>query len=385
VGLIMITNSFIYIYLLGTPMKINILRDDLLNPLQQVIGAVEKRHTLPALANVLIKSYDNYFTLTATDLEIELVSTVNHLMDELGEVTLPAKKLLDICKALPSDAELSIDVNGDKALIKSGRSRFSLSTLPASDFPALEEISSVYEFSLPQNVFKMLIDRTSFAMAQQDVRYYLNGLMLEVASGVIRTVATDGHRLSFCEKQLDTDLADNKQVIIPRKGVSELHRLLSDSDEEIKITLGNNHIQCILPNQRFTSKLIDGRFPDYKRVMPEASGNNMIVDRDAFKQALVRASILSNEKYRGIRMIMDNNLLKLQAQNPDQEEADVELEINYEGQPIEMGINVNYMIDVLNTSSQDSVQGYIKDANSSCLLMFPDETEAKYVIMPMRL
>ena len=366
-------------------MKIKILRDDLLHPLQQIIGAVEKRQTLPALVNVLIKSYDNYFTLTTTDLEIELVSTVNQMMDEPGDITVPAKKLLDICKALSSDAELSIEVNGDKALIRSGRNRFSLSTLPASDFPALDNISSVYEFSIPQNLLKTLIDRTSFAMAQQDVRYYLNGLMMEVASGVIRAVATDGHRLSFCEKQIDADLADNKQVIIPRKGISELQRLLSDTDDEIKIVLGNNHIQCNLPNQRFTSKLIDGRFPDYKRVMPDATGNNMIVDRDALKQALIRASILSNEKYRGIRMIMDNNLLKLQAQNPDQEEADVELEIHYDGLPIEMGINVNYMIDVLNTSSKETVQGFIKNANSSCLLIFPDEAEAKYVIMPMRL
>jgi len=366
-------------------MKIKIQRDDLLIPLQQVIGAVEKRQTLPALANVLIKSNEKSFTLTTTDLEIELVSTVNQMMDEAGEITLPAKKLLDICKALPSDAEVSIDVNGGKALIKSGRSRFSLATLPASDFPALEDISSVYEFSVPQSLLKNLIDKTAFAMAQQDVRYYLNGLMMEVASGIIRTVATDGHRLSFCEKNIDADLTDNKQVIIPRKGVNELQRLLSDTDEEVKIVLGNNHIQCNLANQRFTSKLIDGRFPDYKRVMPESAGNNMILDRDGLKQALVRASILSNEKYRGIRMIIEKNLLKLQAQNPDQEEADVELEINYDGNPIEMGINVNYMIDVLNTSSQETVQGFIKDANSSCLLMFPDENEAKYVIMPMRL
>lgn len=366
-------------------MKLTIQRDDLLNPLQQIIGAVEKRQTLPALANVLIKSFDNYFTLTATDLEIELVSTVHQMMDQAGEITLPAKKLLDICKALPADASLTIDVSDDKALIKSGRSRFSLSTLPASDFPALEEISSVHEFTVPQKVLKVLIDRTSFAMAQQDVRYYLNGLMLEVDSGMIRAVATDGHRLSYCEQPVDSSLVENKQVIIPRKGVTELVRLLSDTDEPVKIVLGNNHIQCHLENQRFTSKLIDGRFPDYKRVMPEAAGNNLIVNRDAFKQALVRASILSNEKYRGIRIIMENQLLKLQAQNPDQEEADVELEIHYEGDPLEMGINVNYMIDVLNTSSQETVQGFIKDANSSCLLIFPEESEAKYVIMPMRL
>lgn len=357
----------------------------MLVPLQQVIGAVEKRQTLPALSNVLIKGEAQGLSLTATDLEIELVSTVQLMLDEPGEITLPAKKLLDICKSLPNEAEISIDVDVDRAIIKSGRSRFTLTTLPASDFPALDEISSVYEFNISQNVLKDLIDKTSFAMAQQDVRYYLNGLMMEVSSSTIRTVATDGHRLAFCEKEMDGDLADSKQVIIPRKGISELQRLLADSDETIKVILGNNHIQCQLPNQRFTSKLIDGRFPDYKRVMPAAEGNTLIVDRESLKQALVRASILSNEKYRGIRFILSENLLKLQAQNPDQEEADVELEINYSGEALEVGFNVTYMLDVLNTSSREIVQGIIKDANSSLLLSFPDESQARYVIMPMRL
>ncbi|MCW9012573.1 MAG: DNA polymerase III subunit beta [Gammaproteobacteria bacterium] len=366
-------------------MKFKILREDLLVPLQQVIGAVEKRQTLPALSNVLIKGEAQGLSLTATDLEIELVSTVQLMLDEPGEITLPAKKLLDICKSLPNEAEISIDVDVDRAIIKSGRSRFTLTTLPASDFPALDEISSVYEFNISQNVLKDLIDKTSFAMAQQDVRYYLNGLMMEVSSSTIRTVATDGHRLAFCEKEMDGDLADSKQVIIPRKGISELQRLLADSDETIKVILGNNHIQCQLPNQRFTSKLIDGRFPDYKRVMPAAEGNTLIVDRESLKQALVRASILSNEKYRGIRFILSENLLKLQAQNPDQEEADVELEINYSGDALEVGFNVTYMLDVLNTSSREIVQGIIKDANSSLLLSFPDESQARYVIMPMRL
>jgi len=366
-------------------MKFKIIREELLTPLQQIIGAVEKRQTLPALANVLIKANDNQLSLTATDLEIELVSKIQLIADEMGEITLPAKKLLDICKALPNEAEISIDVDVDKAIVKSGRSRFTLATLPASDFPALDEITSVFEFTLPQNTLKQLIEKTAFAMAQQDVRYYLNGLMMEVASGVIRTVATDGHRLAYCEKNIDGDLADSKQVIIPRKGVGELQRLLSDSDDSVKVILGNNHIQCVLPNQRFTSKLIDGRFPDYKRVMPEAEGNVFTAEKESLKSALVRASILSNEKYRGIRVIMDTNLLKLQAQNPDQEEADVEVEINYTGDLLEIGFNVTYMLDVLNTSSKDVVQGIIKDSNSSCLMVFPDEPQAKYVIMPMRL
>jgi len=366
-------------------MKFKILREDLLTPLQQVIGAVEKRQTLPALANVLIKAKDTELSLTATDLEIELVSKIQLMIDNTGEITLPAKKLLDITKSLPNESVINIDIDSDRAIVKSGRSRFTLTTLPASDFPALDEISSVYEFYVPQNILKELIEKTSFAMAQQDVRYYLNGLMMEVSSGIIRTVATDGHRLAYCEKEIDGELTDSKQVIIPRKGVSELHRLLTDTDEPIKIVLGNNHIQCELPNQRFTSKLIDGRFPDYKRVMPDTEGNVITADKESLKQALVRASILSNEKYRGIRVIMNNNLLKLQAQNPDQEEADVELEVDYSGDPIEIGFNVNYMLDVLNTSNKEIIQGVIKDSNSSCLLSFVDEPHAKYVIMPMRL
>lgn len=366
-------------------MKFKIQREDLLTPLQHIIGAVEKRQTLPALGNVLIKASKSDLSFTATDLEIELVSRVNQMIDQPGEITIPAKKLLDICKSLPNEAEISIEVDTDRALVKSGRSRFTLSTLPAEDFPSLDEISSVYSFSIAQNILKELIDRTAFAMAQQDVRYYLNGLMLEVSSGIIRTVATDGHRLAYCEKQIEGDLADSKQVIIPRKGVSELQRLLSDTDEPVKIVLGNNHIQSELPNQRFTSKLIDGRFPDYKRVMPAAEGNTMIIDRESLKQSLVRASILSNEKYRGIRVILDQNLLKLQAQNPDQEEADEELEIEYSGDSMEVGFNVNYMLDVLNTSGQSVVQAYIKDSNSSCLMIFPEESHCKYVIMPMRL
>jgi len=366
-------------------MKLIIHRDELLLPLQQVIGVVEKRQTKPVLANVLVKANDNHFTLTTTDLEIELVARVPHMMGDFGEVTLPAKKLLEICKSLPSDAELTIEVIDHKVLIRSGRSRFTLSTLPVSEFPALEEINCIHKFSLSQQLLKNLIDKTAFTMAQQDVRYYLNGLMLELSTGVIRSVATDGHRLSFNEIDIDVDLAGTKQVIIPRKGVGELQKLLADTDEPVKIILGTNHIRCTIANQQFTSKLIDGRFPDYNRVIPEAEGNNMIFNREALKQALIRASILSNEKYRGIRMIIANNLLKLQAQNPDQEEADIELEIDYEGNSLEMGINVNYMIDVLNTSSQENVQCFVKDANSSCLLMYPEEGRAKYVIMPMRL
>jgi DNA polymerase-3 subunit beta len=366
-------------------MKLKIQREDLLNPLQQIIGAVEKRQTMPALSNVLIRASSDSVTLTATDLEIELVTRIDMMVDQPGDITLPARKMLDICKALPAEAEMTLSIKDDKAVIQSGRSRFSLATLPASDFPVLDNIKTGSEFELSQKTLKEMIDKTSFAMAQQDVRYYLNGLMLEVSPQLLRAVATDGHRLAYCEKQTTADITDIKQVILPRKGVLELSRLLADVDDTVKIMLSNNHLQIEFEKLRFTSKLIDGRFPDYNRVIPDATNCVLTADRELLRQALVRASILSNEKYRGIRLSVDGKLLKLEAQNPDHEEADVELEVEYKGDALEIGFNVTYMLDVLAVSNSSMVQAALRDSNSSCLLTFPDQKDCKYVIMPMRL
>lgn len=366
-------------------MKFQIDKETLLDPLQQIIGAVEKRQTMPALSNVLIRTTDNSLTLTATDLEIELVSQIGMVVDEPGEITVPARKLLDICKSLTNESIINFTVTDNKALVQSGRSRFSLATLPANDFPALDPINSIYEFQISQKTLRDIIDKTAFAMAQQDVRYYLNGLMLEVSSNYLRAVATDGHRLAYCEKETNADIADIKQVILPRKGVLELVRLLNDSDDTVKITLGSNHLQVEFNQLRLTSKLIDGRFPDYNRVMPIDGDNIITADRDQLRQALIRASILSNEKYRGIRLTLEKDLIKLQAQNPDQEEADVELEVVYPGDDIEIGFNVNYMLDVLNVTGSEIVQAALRDSNSSFLLTYPDQQDCKYVIMPMRL
>lgn len=366
-------------------MKFQIEKETLLTPLQQIIGAVEKRQTMPALSNVLIKTTENTLTLTATDLEIELVSQIGIIIDDPGEITVPARKLLDICKSLPTDALINFSIKDTKALITSGRSRFTLTTLPANDFPALDAINSIYEFELTQHTLRDIIDKTAFAMAQQDVRYYLNGLMLEISANYLRAVATDGHRLAFCEKETKADIADVKQVILPRKGVLELSRLLDDTDNTVKVILGSNHLQVEFNGLRFTSKLIDGRFPDYNRVMPTDGDNIITADRAQLRQSLQRASILSNEKYRGIRLMLENNLIKLQAQNPDQEEADIEQEVVYDGDEIEIGYNVNYMLDVLNVVDSDMVQLTLRDSNSSFLLSYPDQSDCKYVIMPMRL
>lgn len=366
-------------------MKFQIRREDLLVPLQNVIGAVEKKQTLPALANILIKADETQLSLTATDLEIELVTTANIVAEESGETTLPARKLLDICRALPEEASISIAVDSNKAVVKTGRSRFTLATLPASDFPSLEKINAVAEFLLPQATLKELIEKTAFAMALQDVRYYLNGLLLEVSAGFLRAIATDGHRLAYCEKQADCDIEEIKQVIVPRKGIQELMRLLTDSDDSVNVMLGSNHIRIQTAEIRFTSKLIDGRFPDYNRVIPTDGQNRIIADRDSLRQALVRTSILSNEKYRGIRLIANENMLELQAQNPDQEEADVEVAVDYSGNGLEIGFNVNYLLDVLNVTDSSKVEAALRDSNSSCLVTYPDLPECKYVIMPMRL
>lgn len=366
-------------------MKFQIQREDLLIPLQKIIGAVEKKQTMPILSNVRVKADTQSLVLTATDLEIELLTNLQLAVDEPGETTLPARKLLDICKALPGECVISISVKSDKASLQSGRSRFSLATLPASDFPVLDTINSVAEFDIPHNILKELIDNTAFAMAQQDVRYYLNGLLLEVGNDRLRAVATDGHRLACCEKEADCELTEIKQVILPRKGVHELVRLLDESEESVHLTLGTNHLRANIGEYQFTSKLIDGRFPDYNRVIPDDGNNVMTADRETLRQALVRASILSNEKYRGIRLIFEDNLLRLQTQNPDQEEAEVEVEVNYKGERLEIGFNVNYMLDVLNTTAFDTVQATLRDSNSSCLLTYPDQKNCKYVIMPMRL
>jgi len=366
-------------------MRFKTQREILLKPLQLVIGVVERRQTLPVLSNLLVVAREDGISLTATDLEVELVAQADVEVDQVGEVTLPARKLLDICRTLPEQATLEIAVDGERAQLRSGRSRFSLATLPASEFPTLDEIHGNLEFTLPQRAFRQVIERTQFSMAQQDVRYYLNGLMLEVTPDRLRSVATDGHRLAVCDCPAEIAGADGQQVIVPRKGIQELARLLDDSDEAAGIAIGSNHFRLQLPQLRFTSKLIDGRFPDYERVLPKDNDKSLIANRDLLRQALVRTSILSNEKYRGIRMQLDDGRLRVQAHNPEQEEAEEEIEVQYGGGELEIGFNVNYLLDALNALDADEVEIGLRDSNSSCLVHQPGTSECRYVIMPMRL
>lgn len=367
-------------------MKFRISRETILQPLQNVIGVVERRQTLPVLSNVLIVAENNRITMTATDLEVELVADIETGIGEAGEITIPARKLLDICRTLPENAELDFSVTEEKAQLKSGRSRFSLSTLPATEFPSVDEINPVLSFSLSQSQLKNLIEKTHFSMAQQDVRYYLNGLLLEMQDGVLRSVATDGHRLAMSEQAITLTTSETQQVIVPRKGIQELVRLLNDDeDSQAEVQVSNNHIRIQLPGLRFTSKLIDGRFPDYQRVLPQNPELEIISERESLRQALVRTSILSNEKYRGIRLLLTRDLLKIQAHNPEQEEAEEEIEVQYSNSDMEIGFNVNYILDALNVITGEKVSISLTDANSSCLIKDTENDTSKYVIMPMRL
>ena len=366
-------------------MQLSITREDLLKPLQQIIGAVERRQTMPALSNLLICGSEQDVSITATDLEVELVATLDMELEDQGSTTIPARKLLDICRSLPDHSKIAINSSNEKVKVSSGRSRFSLATLPAEDFPTIDDLEIDQNVVIKEGEFKALIEKTAFAMAQQDVRYYLNGLLLELDAEQIRTVATDGHRLALSQLDHKSDIDGSRQIILPRKGVQELLRLLGSEDNQITVEIGKNHLRVNLPNLQFTSKLIDGRFPEYQRVLPEESDNRAIIDKLQLKQALSRASILSNEKYKGIRLILDNNIMVIQAHNPEHEEAEDEIEIEYKGDRLEVGFNVVYLLDVLNALESDKVEVIIQDANSSALIVSPESQASRYVVMPMRL
>ncbi len=378
-------------------MKLETKREQLLKPLQHVIGVVERRQTLPILSNVLVIARQEELIFTATDMEVELSSRIELSVEEAdepsrlsvetaGETTLPARKFLDILRALPEDAMVTLAVDNEKATLRCGRSRFTLLTLPAAEFPNLGDLPFASSLRLPQRALKTLIERTHFAMAQQDVRYYLNGLLLEVDGRQLRAVATDGHRLALCDAAAAIEPADCKQqVIVPRKGVQELLRLLNDTETETPLKISTNHIQAAVDNIHLTSKLIDGKFPDYQRVIPPEGDRIIIADRLLLKNALSRAAILSNEKYRGVRLQADNWLLHIQAHNPEQEEAEEEVEVNYSGGPLEIGFNVAYLLDALNALPGELVKLSFTDASSSCLLQEPEGGACQYVVMPMRL
>src|SRR5215207_4303188 len=354
-------------------MKLTATREEILAPLQSVIGVVERRQTMPVLANVLLSARNNRLSITGTDLEVELVAASNVTVTQAGDVTIPGRKLLDIFRALPEKTSVTLSTEGERVSLRAGRSRFTLSTLPATEFPLVEDINAQQTVEVSQAEFLRLIDKTHFSMAQQDVRYYLNGMLLETEGKNLRAVATDGHRLALCETELVSRANTSQQVIVPRKGVLELQRILG-AEGAFELAVGTNHVRAQIADIRFTSKLIDGKFPEYGRVIPANPTKIVTADRETLRHALQRTAILSNEKYRGVRLTVKPDLLMIQAHNPEQEEAEDQIEVAYQGDEVEIGFNVNYLLDALAAIETDKVEIGLTDSNSSCLIRAPGTT-----------
>lgn len=369
-------------------MKVTIQRAALLKPLQMISGVVERRQTLPILSNVLVTAKDNLLSLTATDLEIELIGTaVPDEITEPGTITVSARKLLDICRALPEDAVLQFVLEGDHMVLRSGRSRFLLTTLPARDFPTIEDGSFTTEFTLAQAKLKKLISKIYFAMGQQDVRHYLNGALFDISQGTMTCVATDGHRLAYSTlRDDDVTLERQIKIILPRKSVLELMRLLDAASENtIHICVGDNHFRVKSSDFAFTSKLVNAQYPDYDKLIPRTIHNTATAGREALKQALTRASILSNEKFRGVRLQWDQDTLRIVANNPEQEEAEEVIHLTYQGNGMEIGFNVAYLLDVVSTITSDDIRWSFSDPNGGVLIEPSEKDDSLYVVMPMRL
>ncbi len=365
-------------------MSFIVAREQLLKPLQQVCGVLSSRPNIPVLSNVLLQVSTDKLVITGTDLEVELSTQAQLIQGSEGTFTIPARKFLDICKSLPQESEISVEFAEDRAIVRSGRSKFNLATFAPEEYPNLTDWQSEVDFTTTQSTLRRLIDATQFSMANQDARYFLNGMKFETEGNLLRTVATDGHRLAVCTIELDQDLA-NHAVIVPRKGVIELARLLNDNDESARVEIGSSNIRIQLDNVIFTSKLIDGRFPDYRRVLPQNADRILEADWDLLKQAFVRAAILSSEKFRSVRLLLANNQLTISSSNPEQEEAEEIIDVSYNGVEMEVGFNVSYILDVLNALKGGRVRMRLTDPSSSCLVENCEETGAEYVIMPMRL
>ena len=368
-------------------MKFAVDRETLIKPLQSLVSVVEKRHTMAILGNILFKLAGHQLILTTTDLEVELSASIT-LEKSYNEstITVPARKLYDIMRSLPEGSEITFAQDKNRFIVSSGHSRFTLSMLDAADFPSVDGKMGDIQVQIPQSTFASLLKRTYFAMAQQDVCYFLNGMLFGVTDKTLRVVATDGHRLAMSTEPLPASVKSKAQVIIPRKAILELVRLVNEqSDELVTLALGSHHIQVTLPNYQFISKLLDGRYPDYNRVVPTPGSNLMVANKEQLRCALQRTAILSNEKYRGVRLIFNDTTLRLLANNPEQEEAQDEINVTYEGQQLEIGFNVSYLLDVLNAIGGDEVKIALNNSNSSALIHDANSQASIYVVMPIRL
>lgn len=365
--------------------KFSVKRNDLFGPLQKVIGVIERRQTLPILANVLMVLDDDGLSLTGTDLEVQISTHSPNVDGDAQRITVPGRKLLDICRTLADDASIQFSVDEHRVTLRSGKSRFSLGTLPADDFPAFDEQAYQSEFSISQSELAKAVEKTGFCMAQQDVRYYLNGMMLRVVEGQLETVASDGHRLALHKTALASNGLNINQIILPRKGALEMSRMLDQNDAEATVKIAPNHVSVQTDQVQLFAKLIDGRFPDFESVIPKNNKLHFVADKQPLQSALQRVSILSNEKYRGIRLDISEGCLSISANNPEQDEAEEELNIDYHGEDVSMGFNASYLLDALSAVDTEQVSVSFTDTNSSCLLENIQNDASRFVIMPMRL
>jgi DNA polymerase-3 subunit beta len=366
-------------------LKIKTTNDKLLGPLQQVTGIVERRHTLPILSNVLVTASGHELEFLATDLEVQITSKAAIDGNAEGAVTVGARKLYDILRSLPEDADVSLESKENRMVVRAGKSRFNLQTLPAADFPRMVEAKDASKtLTLPQKALKDALRLVQFAMAVQDIRYYLNGVLFSVDKDTLRVVATDGHRLSFASRALGTDHG-SVEAILPRKTVLELIKLLADTDDPVSLAIGSNQVRFQFGGIEIVSKIVEGKFPDYQKVIPTTHKNHVALDRGLLAQSLNRAAILSNEKIRGVRLVFTKDSLSIICTNNEQEEAEEGLAVDYDGDPLDIGFNISYLLDVLNHVDCPTVSVSMGDSNSSALVQMPGRDDFKYVVMPMRI
>jgi DNA polymerase-3 subunit beta len=367
-------------------MKFTISKDQLLTPLQQIVSVIEKRQTMAILSNVLLRLDDQQLVMTGTDTEIQIVAKLNvESIKETGQITVPARKFLDICRLLPANAEIHFELLDDKIKIVSGRSRFSLSTLPADHYPDFPESEYEYQFSLNAGKFKKALDKTLFCMANQDVRYYLNGLFMNISNSKLKLVSSDGHRLAIYEDEIGQQTGYEARIIIPRKATQELSRLLDDLDTELHIQFSSNNIKICYKDVVFSSKLIDAKFPDFSKVFNQDFLSPLLIQKQLLKEALTRVAILSNEKFKGVTFDISGDTLKMSTHNPEHDEAEEELIIQYLGQPLSISFNSQYLLDaVSNLDSELAVLSIAVNA-SSCFIEEPEQPIFKFIVMPMRM
>lgn len=366
-------------------MKFNINKDQLLTPLQQIVSVIEKRQTMPILSNVLINATEDQIVLTGTDLEIQIIAKINLPVEQPGSVTVPARKFLDICRLLPNEAEIKFEHKDDKVKVTSGRGRFSLTTLPAENYPDFAESDFENQFQINAGKLKKALDKTIFCMANQDVRYYLNGLLLHVSNSRIKLVASDGHRLSIYEDDIGAATGYEARIIVPRKGVQELSRLLDDPDVDADIQFSTNNIRIFYKDLIFSAKLVDAKYPDFSRVFEQSFHSPALIQKQLLKDALTRVAVLSNEKFKGVTLDIGENLVKISTHNPEHDEAEEELVMQYQGEGMTISFNSQYLLDAVSNLDSEMAVLTIASNASSCFIEEPEQPLFKFIVMPMRL